>query len=220
MSNTPLVIAVLGAESTGKSTLSVALVQSLRACGLNAALVPEYLREFCELRGRTPTQQEQIHIAREQTQRIDAAAQSHAVVVADTNALMTAVYSDKVFSDRSLYAYAQAAHGDSLTLLTALDLPWLADGIQREGPHVRGPVDALLRFALQHAGVTYNVVSGMGHARLQSALRCVAHASGWPLLNQSQHEDIQTRWRGYCERCGDSTCEQLCLLPRLVNERP
>jgi nicotinamide riboside kinase len=183
MNPTATVLTLLGAESTGKSTLSVALVQALQARGLTATLVPEYLREFCELKGRTPQPHEQWHIAQEQTRRIDEAAQSSRVVVADTNALMTAVYSDLVFADRSLYAFAldQATQAAGMTLLTALDLPWQADGFQREGPQVRGPVDALLRLALQRAGLAYNVVSGQGEARLHNALRCVNGAWGHAL---------------------------------------
>lgn len=39
-----------------------------------------------------------------------------------------------------------------VTLLTATDLPWQADGAQPDGPHVRAPVDALVRAALQRSG--------------------------------------------------------------------
>ena len=42
------VIAIVGAESTGKSTLAAALCAALRAEGHDAAFVPEYLREFCD----------------------------------------------------------------------------------------------------------------------------------------------------------------------------
>lgn len=49
-------------------------------------------------------------------------------MVADTTALMTAVYSDQVFGDVSLYRDALLEHTRyRLTLLTGLDLPWMAD---------------------------------------------------------------------------------------------
>ena len=74
-------------------------------------------------------------------------------VPADTTALMIGVYSDWVFGDTSLYAAAEEAHRRvDLTLLTALDLPWQADGHQRDGAHVRAPIDALVRAALGRAG--------------------------------------------------------------------
>ncbi len=45
----------------------------------------------------------------------------------------------------------------------------MADGLQRDGPHVREPVDALVRAALARAGVAYAVVHGRGPERLASA---------------------------------------------------
>jgi nicotinamide riboside kinase len=118
------VIALLGAESTGKTVLAGALAGALATPARRVAVVAEYLREFCDRHGRTPRPDEQAHIAAEQTRRINAAAQSHDIVIADTTAVMIAVYSEHVFGDTGLYASALAAHARcNLTLLTALDLP-------------------------------------------------------------------------------------------------
>jgi len=202
------VIAVLGAESTGKSTLALALQQALAAQGRRVAQVGEVLREFCDARGRTPHQHEQAGIAAEQTRRIDDAARDHDIVVADTTALQIAVYSEMVFGDRSLYdeslrAQARCRH----TLLCALDLPWVADGLQRDGPHVRQPVDTLLRAALQRHAPGYAVVAGQGTDRLAAALAVLQPgAATWA-------PPEVTRWHWVCERCGDADCERH-LLPR------
>lgn len=164
------VVSLVGAESTGKSTLGAALRESLSNDGRDAVLVGEVLREFCDRHGRTPRRDEQASIADEQTARIDAAASRHEIVVADTTALMIAVYSDRVFGDRTLYASAEAAHARTdLTLLTALDLPWQADGLQRDGPHVREPIDGLVRAALARSGVSFSVLHGSGDTRLHAA---------------------------------------------------
>jgi nicotinamide riboside kinase len=206
------VIALLGAESTGKTTLAAALAQGLRDQGKNTAVVHEYLREFCDQHGRTPSQVEQTHIAAEQTRRIDQLAQRFEVVIADTTALMTAVYSDKVFGDSSLYAGALQAHRRvNLTLVTALDIAWEADGLQRDGPQVREPVDALIRTALRQAGLGYSVVTGQGAQRSQRAQRCVEHAMRLNLQAREEENEGWVRWRGLCERCGDAVCERLCL---------
>ena len=171
------VIGIVGAESSGKTQLALALHTRVAAEGLSAALVGEALREFCNERRRTPHQAEQTSIAAEQTRRIEVAAAAHSVVVADTTALMTAVYSELVFGDASLYAMAEQAHRRcDLTLLTALDLPWQADGLQRDGAHVREPVDALIRAALQRMSWPFAVIAGQGDARLQSAWRAVQQA--------------------------------------------
>jgi nicotinamide riboside kinase len=205
-----LIIALLGAESTGKSELAVALVAALSAEGRSAAIVSEYLREFCDAHGRTPLQSEQAHIAQVQTERIQLAAHEFDIVVADTTALMTAVYSDFVFADKSLCASAMQAHqACDITLLTALDLPWQADGLQRDGPHVREPVDALLRTALADAGINYSVVFGTGPSRLESALKVVKRALSDS--NFEAGEAANSKWHWRCERCGDSSCERLLL---------
>jgi nicotinamide riboside kinase len=203
------IVAVLGAESTGKTTLVAALAAALCAEGRDAIDIDETLRGFCAREGRTPRRDEQGLIAAEQTRRIEAAAARHAIVVADTSALQTAVYSEIVFGDRSLYAAAEAWQRErvGLTLLTALDLPWQADGHQRDGEHVRVPVDALLRAALARAGVAFSIVSGSGPARLGNALAAVRHALGEP-TDASRHDASAPRWQSVCERCGNPDCER------------
>jgi nicotinamide riboside kinase len=208
-----LIIALLGAESTGKSDLAAALVAALTAEGRSAVAVSEYLREFCDAHRRTPLQSEQTHIAQVQTERIQQAAHEFDIVVADTTALMTAVYSDFVFADKTLYATALQAHRVcDITLLTALDLPWQADGLQRDGPHVREPVDALLRAALAEAAIDYSVVFGTGSARVESALKVLSRALSESGGNDEE-EGANAKWHWRCERCGDSSCERL-RLPR------
>lgn len=203
MTRCAIVIAIVGAESSGKTTLAAALHERLVAAGRRAALVAEVLREFCDREGRTPRRDEQAAIAAEQTRRIEAAAREHEFVVADTTALMTAVYSELVFEDLSLYAAAEAAHRRcDLTLLTALDLPWQADGLQRDGAHVRAPVDALVRAALMRMEVAFSVVAGRSEARTEAAWRALQHR----LAPRTEVADPAPRW--YCERCGDPGCER------------
>jgi nicotinamide riboside kinase len=175
--NRAFVVALLGAESTGKTTLAGELGLEFATRGRRVAVVGEMLREFCDRHARTPRRDEQHDIAEAQTQRIAAAAAGAEIVISDTTALMIAVYSDLVFGDPSLYAFAEAEQRRcDLTLLTALDLPWRADGLQRDGAHVREPVDRRIRAALGRAGVRFETISGSGPARLQAALAAVDRA--------------------------------------------
>jgi nicotinamide riboside kinase len=180
----PLVIAVLGAESTGKSTLVRSLVPRLAAeAGVRVAGVPEVLREWCAARQRTPRREEQAAIGREQHRRIAAAAEQHDIVVSDTSALMTHVYSERLFGDSSLREEAVRLHRQvHVTLLTALDLPWVADGHQRDGEHVRVPVDDALRALLAEERLPFSVVAGRGHARADAAAAAIA-----PVLRSPGH---------------------------------
>lgn len=211
-----LKIAIVGAESTGKSTLAVALADALAdATGLPCTAVPEWLRLWCEREGRTPLPHEQAAIAAEQHARIDAATRDHDVVVCDTTALMTAVYSRLLFDDRSLDTLAVAHQRTmDLSLLTALDLPWSADGLQRDGPHVRAPVDSAVRELLITHGLPWALVAGHGPARLQAALDAVApllrrrdtpRRGLFTRLDQRNAQPAARAWS--CELCDDPACE-------------
>mgnify|MGYP002623317871 FL=1 len=218
----PVRIAIVGAESTGKSTLAVDLAEALaQQTGLAAIAVPEALRAWCDREGRTPRRDEQAAIAHAQQAAIDAAAASHQLVVCDTTALMTAVYSHVVFDDQGLdeQALRWQARFDA-TLLTALDLPWVPDGLQRDGPHVREPVDDRLRALLGRAGLPWSLVAGSGPARLQSALDAVA-----PQLRRlsTPRRGLFTRladrdaaapdWPWLCD-CDDPGCEHATRIKR------
>ncbi|RYF71535.1 MAG: ATPase [Comamonadaceae bacterium] len=207
------VIAVLGAESTGKTALAQALAARLQQRGVPTTWIGEYLREWCDREGRTPRPDEQAAIAREQTRRIaDAAARG--VVVADTTALMTAIYSDMLFDDRTLHADALVAQrGYAVTLLTALDLPWIADGLQRNGPHVREPVDARVRAALTGAGLAFSVVHGTGDQRLANAWNAIGR------MGDVERDGGRGDWRWPCDKCSDPVCEHR-LFSDLLARRP
>ncbi|HET9820510.1 MAG TPA: AAA family ATPase [Burkholderiaceae bacterium] len=212
-----VVIAIVGAESTGKSTLAAALAARVAVeTGLACTHVDEELRTWCERAGRVPRPEEQRAVAEAQQARIAEAAAAHDVVVADTTALMIAVYSRLVYDDRSLDAWAGQAHAHSVThtLLTALDLPWVSDGLQRDGPHVRAPVDALVRELLCAHGIAWSLVSGQGVARLDAALDAVAPllrpraAPGSGLFTRLAARDAaQPAWRWICETCDVPDCE-------------
>lgn len=203
----PQVIALLGAESTGKTTLARELVRILSSRGLDAVMVPEALRLFCEVQGRTPRPEEQAGIATEQTRLIEAAHRQHRIVLADTTALMPAIYSDLLFNDTSLYAQAESDHRrTTMTLLTSLDLVWTADGLIRDGPHVREPVDTLIRAALQRIGHPHAVVAGQGITRVQHALTAIEHLLDTPA--RQARAAASPRWRWFCENCDDGECER------------
>lgn len=170
-----LVVAVVGAESTGKTALAQGLAPRLAALtGLRCTWVSEWLREWCNAEGRTPLAHEQAAIATEQHRRIDAAAAAHDIVIADTTALMTAVYSQQFFGDDGLDTLAVALHRRcDATLLTAPDLAWQPDPL-RDGPAVRAQVDTRLRDMLTRHALPWHGVQGLGAARVGSALAALA----------------------------------------------
>ena len=228
-----LCVAVLGAESTGKTTLAAGLALALADRAepgkLRTAWVPELLRQWCDEHGRTPQVHEQAAILQAQHARIAAATVNHDVVVCDTTGLMTAVYSELIFGDRSLHLLAVALHSRmAFSLLTALDLPWVPDGHQRDGPQVRMPVDNAIRALLVQHALPFAVIGGSGPARLQQGLAALA-----PLLRQrvaaspAAATGLFTRLESgaqagnawSCECCGDAPFER-ALRSRAPNTGP
>ena len=199
-------IALLGAESTGKTQLSLALRAHLSTAGFQVYLVSEYLREWCDINKRTPREDEQVHIAQTQMARV-MSAPAGAVVIADTTPIMTAVYSQIIFNDASLDAMALAHQACyDVNLLTGLDIEWVSDGMQRDGPHVREPVDQRIRQMLGQAGLSYQVVYGQQEDRLKNALFSLARqVPQW--ASQLERPEPPVKWSGPCETCGDAGCE-------------
>jgi NadR type nicotinamide-nucleotide adenylyltransferase len=155
----PVRIAILGAESTGKSTLAETLARHY-----GTAWVPEYLREFVDTMGRVPFEDDQPAIARTQRAREDAMARlmdADSLLFCDTTPLMTAVYS-RVYWGRVPVELLEmeAAHDYALTIVAAPDLPWVPDGLQRESEAVRMRVHDTLLEVLRERGVDYTLVTG------------------------------------------------------------
>jgi nicotinamide riboside kinase len=168
-----MLICLVGAECSGKTTLAKAL-----ATHFSGLWVPEYLRTFCDVQGRTPHVREQSEILDAQVlQETEMLAQAFREeckhVFCDTAPLLTAIYSDLFFSDKSLYERAHALHSRySLTILLAPDLPWQPDGLQRVGADVRDRVHSLIEreLALQPRVAR---ISGTGVSRVQAAISAV-----------------------------------------------
>ncbi len=174
----PLLIALIGAECTGKTTLARAL-----AAHFSGLWVPEYLRIFCDLHQRTPRREEQAQVMRVQLeQQAQVLARARALgcdtIFCDTVPLLTAVYSDYYFADTSLHASAHAVHGFyALNVLLMPDLPWQSDGLQRQGQDAQSAVHAKLVHELHIKGYAQVAVSGLAQDRLQAAILAVQSLS-------------------------------------------
>jgi NadR type nicotinamide-nucleotide adenylyltransferase len=163
-------VAILGTASSGKTTLAAALAHDY-----GTVWVPEYLREFVDTEQRIPVAADQIHIARTQQARENAAAPlAHRYLFCDTTPLMTAVYSRHYFQgiDAELALLADAHQRDyAFTLVTAPDIPWVADGLQRESEQVSVTINAMLMEELSRRGIAYQLVAGDPAQRLAQARR-------------------------------------------------
>lgn len=202
-------VALVGAESTGKSWLAHELTEVLRARGQSVCWVPETLRSWCEREGRTPAPHEQLPIARAQAQGVLSI--ESGTVIADTTPLVTAAYSHQIFNDQSLYPMALAHQRlYDQTLLTGLDLAWEVHWM-RDSAQARQSIDAKLRDAMSHAGLDYKVVYGQGLDRLNNALLALGldaeDKAVWQARKQAQFDLNRGRTRWSCDKCSDPECE-------------
>jgi HTH-type transcriptional regulator, transcriptional repressor of NAD biosynthesis genes len=122
-------ICLLGAESTGKTTLAGALAEAY-----GTVWNPEYGRAYTEL-GREPetpwSSAEFTHIARIQCWYEDCLAGSaQGVLFCDTDAFTTALFHE-VYLGESTHAFDElVARRYDLYLVCGLDVPWRHDGIR------------------------------------------------------------------------------------------
>ena len=166
----PKLICLIGAECTGKTTLAQSLAKEF-----SGRWVPERLRLFCDAMGRTPLQHEQSDIleqqARDEMHALEEAARHQQdYVFCDTAPLLTAIYSEFVFGDVSLYERARALHTRyTMTLVLEPDLPWIADGLQRDGAHVQQPIHTKIMHELNSMGCMLRQIAGSGLCRTATA---------------------------------------------------
>lgn len=165
-------VAILGAESSGKSTLAARLAAKYRTLW-----VPEYLREFVDTRGTVPRESDQIDIARMQMAREEEAAaaastQASRFLFCDTTPVMTALYSRWYWGrvDAKL-AQLEQRHDYAFTLVTAPDIPWQADGLQRASDEVRHTIHEQVLQILDERAIAYLLVEGSLAQRMLQAER-------------------------------------------------
>lgn len=150
-------VGIIGGESTGKSTLAMAL-----AAQYQTLWVPEYLREFVDTHQRTPLAHEQFSIASEQVARENAMlSQATQYLFCDTTPRMTAMYSAYYFDgiDAELDALVRT-HRYDFNIVTAPTNPWNGDGLMRDGDAVRQAVHALVIEHLHADGIQFLLVDG------------------------------------------------------------
>jgi nicotinamide riboside kinase len=201
-------IAVLGAASTGKTTLATELASHLRERGLTAVAIPDLLPERRTREGRAPRPEECSAIAEDYERRIDAVCARADIVIDDTSALLLALGAGLSSQDSAASRFAsERLRRYDATLLTGLDLAAPPDAPPRDAAS-REQVDALLRAQLQRAGVPYQVVYGQGPARLRAALEALAGVlPQWLRANDAHENAGGAGWVWNCEKCSDPACE-------------
>ncbi|MES2922863.1 MAG: AAA family ATPase [Verrucomicrobiota bacterium] len=163
-------IVVLGAESTGTTTLAQAL-----AAHFDTAWVPEFGREYSfEKRARGESEwrsEEFLEIAREQTRLEDQAArEANRFLICDTNAFATTLWHRRYmgFHSPALDEFTKSSRAD-LYVLTGDDIPFVQDGL-RDGESIRHEMHRWFEEALGQQAVPWISVRGTLAERLTQAI--------------------------------------------------
>ena len=174
-------VCVLGAESTGTTTMAEAL-----AGYFETVWVPEYGREYAEAKlpridvTDTPayewTSEEFEHIATEQAKREDRLArEANRILICDTDALATSVWHERYMGSRSTVVEEFAAKRKyDLYLLTDCDIAFVQDGT-RDGETVREWMTRLLADRLDERGVQWLMLNGDHEERLKKAVEACSN---------------------------------------------
>ncbi|MYV55819.1 AAA family ATPase [Streptomyces sp. SID3212] len=185
-------VVVLGAESTGTTTLARALAAHYRARGgvwARTGYVPEYGREFSErklaaLRAREPrarwedvefTTDDFPLIARRQDEAEESAARAGSpVLICDTDAFATTVWHERYVGGRNpLVEEIAGRTRRHLWLLTGHeDVPFEDDGL-RDGEELRPWMTDRFRTELTRTGREFVELTGPHEKRLDTAVAAV-----------------------------------------------
>lgn len=166
MGREPLIIAVVGPESTGKTTLAEQL-----ALHFGGVLAEEYSREYLHSIGRPYLEEDLVAIAEGQFRNEQRALRmGKPIVVCDTDLTVIRVWSEVRYGrlDHRIEELLRK-QPPRIHLLTAPDLAWEPDPL-RENPHDRAALFDRYEHVLKGMGSRFHVISGFGEARLQHAL--------------------------------------------------
>ena len=158
-------VAVVGPESTGKTTLCEQL-----ATHYNTIYVPEFAREYLNSINRPYTLQDVLHISNEQEKiENEFEKKANSILFCDTSLITIKIWLNVK------YNYFNAELENKLLkenahfyLLTKPDIPWENDGL-REHPHFRNELFNMHVDILNKLGFNYEIISGDGNLRIEQA---------------------------------------------------
>lgn len=163
-------IAIVGPESTGKSTMSAWLAEHY-----GTIWVPEYARGYCEKLTAPPTWQDEINMFTGQValEQEMAPMAKNGILICDTTFLTVKIWSDHIFgSSPKEVTDALPRHKYDLYLLLDIDMPWQDDPL-RDFPTLREHFMDVWHRELQALNANYVVISGTGQQRYDSAVEAI-----------------------------------------------
>ncbi|PWG81098.1 AAA family ATPase [Pararcticibacter amylolyticus] len=162
-------IAIVGPESTGKSTISQQLADHY-----NTVWVPEYAREYCSKLKEPCSWQDEINMFNGQLElESRLIKKANKILICDTTFLTVKIWCDFSFGkspDEVLEELPR--HPYDLYLLMDTDLPWEDDPL-RDFPHLREYFMDIWHKELHALNARYAVIQGDNTTRFNNAVSFV-----------------------------------------------
>ena len=171
-------VAILGTESTGKTTLTGKLERHFNSIGISTGSMREYGRDYVDTKttgGWTVEEFEKIAVTHNNLFRTGSLVGVNKLMISDTEAVVT-----KAFADLYMGENIESKVIDHIIknqvfdkyILLDIDVPWVDDGT-REFPHKREEHLNLIKKNLDHYGIDYEVVSGDYNERFEKSLKII-----------------------------------------------
>lgn len=170
MSNIPIKkIAIVGPESTGKSTISAQL-----ATHYNTVWVPEYAREYCAKLTEPCTWEDEVNMFYGQLGMEERLLpEANKILICDTTFLTVKIWTEHTFGQSPQEVLDELPKRPyDLYLLMNIDLPWQEDPL-RDFPHLSGYFMEVWHKELNTLNASYNVISGTDNERFRNAVNVI-----------------------------------------------
>jgi len=161
-------IAVVGPESTGKSTMANFLAKEL-----STFCVPEYARYYCENLNKQYTVEDEVNMFHGQRalEEAIAARVANNLLLCDTTILTVKIWCDHLFQfTPDIVVNEIKTRKYDLYLLMDIDLPWEDDPL-RDFPDQREHFLEMWKKELNAINANYVLVSGIGEQRMNNGLQ-------------------------------------------------
>lgn len=160
-------IAIVGPESTGKSTMAQYLAKALES-----SYVPEYARYYCQNLQNQYTLQDETNMFYGQIALEEAISSQlkNNLLICDTTIMTVKIWCDHLFNQTPTEVINEIKlRKYDLYLLMDIDLPWENDPL-RDFPEERAYFMEIWKNELNTLRANYKVISGSGNKRLENGL--------------------------------------------------